>query len=120
MKKIAGAAAAAMMLAGCAQDGALVLRDMGSFHVGGRIAEVSGKPVMEVRRTPGGPPTKVDPNGTYQVEQAYAQYFLPANRRGTVPLLLWHGRPHRGVLRDHARWPAGLAEFLRAPGLGHV
>ena len=97
MKKIAGAAAAAMMLAGCAQDGALVLRDMGSFHVGGRIAEVSGKPVLEVRRTPGGPPTKVDPNGTYQVEQAYAQYFLPANRRGAVPLLLWHGGGLTGV-----------------------
>jgi pimeloyl-ACP methyl ester carboxylesterase len=64
---------------------------MGSFHVGGRIAVVSGKPVLEVRRTPGGPLTKVDPNGTYQVEHAYVQYFLPARPRGAVPLLLWHG-----------------------------
>lgn len=81
----------ALVIAGCAQDGQLVLRDMGSFHVGGRIAVVSGKPVTEVRRTPGGPPTKVDPNGAYQVEHAYVQYFLPAKRRGAVPLLLWHG-----------------------------
>jgi len=80
-----------LVLAGCAQPGSLVLRDMGSFHVGGREAVVSGKPVTEVRRTPGGPLTKVDPNGTYQVEQAYVQYFLPANRKGAVPLLLWHG-----------------------------
>ena len=80
-----------LAVAGCAQDSRLVLRDMGSFHVGGRTAVVSGKPVLEVRRTPGGPLTKVDPNGTYQVEQAYVQYFLPAQPRGAVPLLLWHG-----------------------------
>ena len=84
-----------LALAGCAPlgqpVGSLSLRDMGSFHVGGREAVVSGRPVTEVRRTPGGPLTKVDPNGTYQVEQAYVQYFLPANRKGAVPLLLWHG-----------------------------
>jgi len=64
---------------------------MGSMHVGGRNVTISGKPVTEVRRTPGGPPTRIDPNGSYQVEQAYVQYFLPAQRRGAVPLLLWHG-----------------------------
>ena len=80
-----------LVVSGCAQDGRIVLRDMGSFHVGGRTAVISGKPVLEVRRTPGGPPTKVDPNGTYQVEQTYVQYFLPAQPRGAVPLLLWHG-----------------------------
>mgnify|MGYP003340463075 CR=1 FL=1 len=121
--KIAGAALAATMLAGCAQDGALVLRDMGSFHVGGRIAEVSGKPVMEVRRTPGGPPTKVDPNGTYQVEQAYAQYFLPANRRGAVPLLLWHGGGLTGVSFETTPdgRPGWLNYFVRQEiGRAHV
>ena len=64
---------------------------MGSMHVGGRNVTILGKPVTEVRRTPGGPPTRIDPNGSYQVEQAYVQYFLPAQRRGAVPLLLWHG-----------------------------
>jgi pimeloyl-ACP methyl ester carboxylesterase len=81
----------ALAASGCAQDEQLVLRDMGSMHVGGRNVMISGKPVTEVRRTPGGPPTRVDPNGSYQVEQAYVQYFLPAQRRGAVPLLLWHG-----------------------------
>ena len=60
----------------------IVLRGMGSFHVGGRIAEVTGKPVREIVRQPGGPMTKLDPNGQYMVEQMYVQYFLPKNRKG--------------------------------------
>jgi pimeloyl-ACP methyl ester carboxylesterase len=75
----------------------IVLRDMGSFHVGGRILEVSGQPVREVVFTPGGVPAKVDPNGAYQVEQMYVQYFLPQDRRGKLPLLMWHGGGLTGV-----------------------
>ncbi len=69
----------------------IVLRDMGSFHVGGRYIEVRGQPVKEIVFTPGGVPAKIDPNGTYQVEQMYVQYFLVDNRKGRVPLLMWHG-----------------------------
>jgi len=69
----------------------IVLREMGSFHVGGRIAEVSGKEVKMIQRQPGGPMTKLDPNGQYMVEQMYVQYFLPKNRKGKLPLLMWHG-----------------------------
>src|ERR1700757_340727 len=75
----------------------ITLRDMGSFHVGGRLVEISGKPVREVTFTPGGVPAKIDPNGTYQVEQMYVQYFLPANERGAYPLLMWHGGGLTGV-----------------------
>src|ERR1700726_1564209 len=75
----------------------IALRDMGSFHVGGRLVEISGKPVKEITFTPGGVPAKVDPNGTYQVEQMYVQYFLPANETGAYPLLLWHGGGLTGV-----------------------
>jgi pimeloyl-ACP methyl ester carboxylesterase len=78
-------------------DEDIVLRGMGSFHVGGRIAEISGKPVREIVRVPGGPTSKLDPNGRYQVEQMYVQYFLPRNRKGGVPLLLWHGGGLTGV-----------------------
>jgi hypothetical protein len=63
----------------------LLLRDMGSFHVGGRVIEVAGQPIKEVVFTPGGVPAKVDPNGAYQVEQMYVQYFLPQNRKGKLP-----------------------------------
>ena len=38
-----------------AQSG-IALRDMGSFHVGGRIVEITGQPVKEVEFTPGGVP----------------------------------------------------------------
>ena len=69
----------------------IALRDMGSFHVGGRLVEISGKPIKEITFAPGGVPAKIDPNGTYQVEQMYVQYFLPANEKGAYPLLLWHG-----------------------------
>ena len=73
------------------------LRDMGSFHVGGRIIEITGQPIKEVVFTPGGVPAKMDPNGKYQVEQMYVQYFLPQTSKGKLPLLLWHGGGLTGV-----------------------
>ena len=91
------AAATLTLLAGCAGEAPIALRDMGSFHVGGREVTVSGKPVKEVVFTPGGVPAKVDPNGVYQVEQMYVQYFIPASKRGGLPLLMWHGGGLTGV-----------------------
>lgn len=73
------------------------LKDMGSFHIGGREVVISGKPVKEVTFTPGGVPAKVDPNGVYQVEQMYVQYFIPAKQKGALPLLMWHGGGLSGV-----------------------
>jgi len=75
----------------------IALRDMGSFHIGGRVVEITGQPVKEVVFTPGGVPARVDPNGAYQVEQMYVQYFLPQNRKGKLPLLMWHGGGLTGV-----------------------
>ena len=80
-----------------AADEPLMLRGMGSFHVGGRIAEVSGKEVREIVRVPGGPKSKLDPNGQFEVEQMYAQYFLPQNPKGKYPLMMWHGGGLTGV-----------------------
>ena len=75
----------------------IVLRGMGSFHIGGRVAEVTGKPVKDIRRVPGGPVSKLDPNGQFMVEQMYVQYVLPKNRKGRYPLLMWHGGGLTGV-----------------------
>ena len=83
-----------------AQPGAkapLALADWGSFHVGGRLVEITGKPVREVVFGPGGVPAKVDPNGTYMTGPMYAQYMIPAERHGAHPLLLWHGGGLTGV-----------------------
>ena len=95
MKKIMITAGALLVLAGCAQA-PIQLAQMGSFHVGGREVSISGKPVKEVYFTPGGVPAKVDPNGVYQVEQMYVQYFVPKDPRG-LPLLMWHGGGLSGV-----------------------
>lgn len=68
------------LLAGCAtQQGGLSIKEMGSFHVGGREVTLSGLPVKEVLFTAGGVPAKIDPNGVYQVEQMYVQYLYPVN-----------------------------------------
>jgi len=74
-----------------------MIKDMGSFHVGGRIFEISGQPVKEIVYTPGGVPAKLDPNGLYQVEQMYVQYFIPQELRSPFPLLFWHGGGMSGV-----------------------
>ena len=93
----------------------ILLREMGSFHIGGRVIEVTGQPIKEVVFTPGGVPAKMDPNGKYQVEQMYVQYFLPQNRKGKLPLLLWHGGGLTGVTYETK--PDGgegwLAYFIR-------
>ena len=38
----------------------IVLREMGSFHIGGRVVEISGKPVKELVLGAGGGPTEID------------------------------------------------------------
>ena len=88
---------AALLLSGCASQSGLNIKEMGSFHIGGREHTVSGQPIKTVTFTVGGAPAKLDPNGVYQVEQMYVQYFVPANGRGTLPLLMWHGGGLSGV-----------------------
>jgi hypothetical protein len=102
MSRISGVIAAGALLAATSMVAAnaeepIALRAMGSFHVGGRLVEISGKPVKEITFAPGGVPAKIDPNGTYQVEQMYVQYFLPVHEAGAYPLLMWHGGGLTGV-----------------------
>ena len=73
------------------QPAPLPLASWGSFHVGGRLLEITGKPVREVVFSPGGVPARIDPNGTYLAGAMYAQYMMPAERRAPFPMLLWHG-----------------------------
>lgn len=71
--------------------GPVTLERFGSFHVGGRMVEISGQPVREYMPTRGGALNRIDPNGSYTVGAMYAQYMIPAQQRGTAPLMLWHG-----------------------------
>ena len=91
---------AMLALAACGGGGAVTNDDfggpirlaaMGSFHVGGRDATIQGQPVREIQIAPGAPLARVDPNGTFAVEHAYAQYFVPAAVRGDAALLFMHG-----------------------------
>ena len=83
------AAALAVTPAAAQQPAApLQIREIGSLHVGGRIAELSGLPEQEIVFSPGAPPIRINPNGQFQVEQMYAQYVrlqdpraLPADPR---------------------------------------
>ncbi len=71
--------------------------DMGSFHVGGCLVEISGRPIKEVVFSPGSAPAKIDPNGNYLVEQMYVQYFIPRDVKGKLPIMLWHAGGLTGV-----------------------
>jgi hypothetical protein len=118
MRRPATSALALVLTSAAAFADDIVLRGMGSLHVGGRIVELHGRPVREIVRVPGGPSSKLDPNGQYQVEQMYAQYFLPKNLKGKVPLLMWHGGGLTGVTYETT--PDGregwLNMFVRGAG----
>ena len=68
----------------------ITLTDFGSFHVGGRRVTLTGQPA-EIIKFSGVTSFENDPNGDYQVEQAYVQYFIPADRQHELPVLLVHG-----------------------------
>ncbi|WP_439548203.1 alpha/beta fold hydrolase [Falsiroseomonas sp.] len=93
---------AALLAPGLAQaqtpaGGPITLERFGSFHIGGRLVELSGRPVREYLPTVGGAPLRIDPNGVHVVGQMYARFMVPAPTRGTAPLMLWHGAYLTGV-----------------------
>ena len=90
------AAAAVLALAGCASQD-LSVKEVGSYHIGGRQVTLTGLPEQEIIFSPGAPPLKVNPNGDFEVEQMYVHYTLLAQPKGKVPLLLWHGGGLAGV-----------------------
>ena len=66
------------------------LSDFGSYTVPGRAIAVTGRAPQEVWFTPSTSFT-IDPNGTYLIEHAYVQFFVPANRNPLPPVILMHG-----------------------------
>ena len=99
---------------GAAQN--LEVREIGSLHVGGRIAEVAGLPEQEIVFSPGAPPLRINPNGAFQVEQMYAQYVRLQNPRARYPLILAHGGGLTGVTYETTPdgRPGWQMAFLRA------
>ncbi len=76
---------------------AMLIREIGSFHVDGRMVRLEGLPPRARVSTVGGPVHPIDPNGEIMVGQMYVQYFRLAQPRSPVPLLLWHGGGMTGV-----------------------
>jgi len=66
------------------------LRDFGSYHVGGRIVEVTGQPKRTVWFTETSSHEQ-DPNGEFLIEQVYVQYFIPEKQKFEWPIVLLHG-----------------------------
>ena len=95
MRVIVLALAAAVAATPVAAD--YLVKEIGSFHVGGRTETLSGLPTKDIVFSSGAPPIKVDPNGEFEVAQMYVQYVKLAQPRGRVPLLLWHGGGLSGV-----------------------
>jgi len=87
---------AAVLLTGCAGNN-IEVKEVGSYHVGGREVALSGLPTQEIVFSAGAPPLKVDPNGEFEVEQMYVHYTKLAQPKGKYPLLLWHGGGLSGV-----------------------
>jgi pimeloyl-ACP methyl ester carboxylesterase len=90
-------AAAAVVATSSPMRADYMVKEVGSFHVGGRTAALSGMPTRDVVFSPGAPPVKVDPNGEFAVEQMYVQYVKLAQPKMRVPILLWHGGGLTGV-----------------------
>ena len=96
MRTILIALATAMAAATPAAADYLV-KEVGSFHIGGHTETLSGLPSKEIVFSPGAPPIKVDPNGEFEVEQMYVQFVKQAAPKSKLPLLLWHGGGLSGV-----------------------
>jgi pimeloyl-ACP methyl ester carboxylesterase len=87
----------------------IALRQMGSFFVGGRRVRVVDQPLRPIRYSATFAEDH-DPNGSFLIEAAYVQFFLPDVRRFETPLLLVHGGGLTG-----AQWestPDGRAGWL--------
>ena len=94
----------------------LCIRDISSFHVGGRIAEMSDLPEREIVISQGAPPLRINPNGQFQVEQMYAQMIRLQDPRARYPLILAHGGGMTGVTYETTPdgRPGWQMFFLRA------
>ncbi|MBN8926149.1 MAG: hypothetical protein BGO51_12425 [Rhodospirillales bacterium 69-11] len=99
----------------------LRLARRGSFFAGGRRVTVAGEPTREIRFSAQAA-IEHDPNGTFHVEQAYVQSFVPEDAGTRPPLVLVHGGCLTGAMWEttpdgRAGW---LEHFLRAGYPVHV
>jgi pimeloyl-ACP methyl ester carboxylesterase len=94
------------------------LADFGSFFVGGRTVRIQGQEPRAIQFTQTAS-FNYDANGTYHVEQAYVQYFIPAQQCHPLPIVMLHGGGMTGAMWEQTPdgRPGWVQDFLR---LGHA
>jgi pimeloyl-ACP methyl ester carboxylesterase len=94
----------------------VLIREIGSFHIGGTVTTLAGLPPRGRVSTAGGPVHPIDPNGEIMTGQMYIQYVHLAKPRASAPMLLWHGGGMTGVNWETAPdgRPGWQMFFLRA------
>ena len=88
----------------------VTLADFGSFYAGGRPVNITGLPQREIAFTKSAS-LAYDPNGLYHFEQAYVQYFIPAQLVHPLPIVLLHGGGMTGAMWEQT--PDGRAGWMQ-------
>ena len=99
----------------------LRLAHIGSFFAGGRRVKVEGEPLRHIRFSAQAG-IEHDPNGTFHIEQAYVQSFVPEGAGSRPPLVFLHGGCLTGAMWETTPdgRPGWLELFLRAGYPVHV
>jgi len=95
---------------------AIAIKEIGSFHLGGRQVTLTGVPPKEMTFSTKGLPLVVGPKGEVEVEQMYVHFVKLAQPKSKLPLLLWHGGGLTGVTYESRPDgnPGWQMYFLRA------
>lgn len=85
------------MTSAAAIEAGVQIREIGSFHAGGKIVTLKDQPRREVQVARNGPSRMVDLNGDYVTGQCYVQFVKQATPAFDAPVMFWHGGAMTGV-----------------------